>query len=946
VVVNPKTDVNIINLATGYSVEADPVKLEADVPGGVFTGPGVFPTTGYFDPAIADTINSPHTIYYTYENTNGCESVDSAQVFVLGANGVLYIPDDLVCQDAEPFEATASNVAGVIGSFTLFDSNEQSVPGLTDNGDNTASVDPSVLTPGAYIIEYEYFDMVNLYLRTPFLMEVVDAPLITAPEQEIYCQNDPVVDLVSNVTSAIFSGAGVTQNGIDGYAFDPRQADPGNHVITCTVTSQNGCSNFAEKEVTVLFAPEVKFTVGEACMPLEGGTITFTNQTTNKAQVESWEWDFGDPDSGEDNQSNLADPTHFYQEPGQRVIQLAASTADGCVASHTLDTVFGVTPEANFTLMSNCYQSGSEIYFMNRTISTEVPDTLIWNFRNSTGTLLDQVGSNPQDTVGYAFGSAADYQVDLYVLNPGGCADTVSSVISLKPTVQLVDGRYEEDFDSSEGLWTIHSENQVESWTWSEPDFTGFTPDPGDKAWFTLLPVNTIDYLENSWIESPCLDLSALNRPFIRMDLMRSFVPMADGAVLQYMDSYEKGWKNVGEIESGLNWYNLDNITRQPGGNGTGWGLTLFNPDTDWVTASHDLGQAAGKRAVSLRVAVATGGRQAIGNQGFAFDNITIAERSRRSVLEYFTNSSEPNAVSVDDYVDAIAAAQYANVIDLQYHVDYPGFDPMNANNPEPAADRVFNYGIPSIPYAILDGGLGADHRYGFVDENEDLEKDLLAQTLQTAPFDVDLTVEWLEGSLVATTKVTCNVDHYDGNIQLRIVVFESSVDAYTGGNGDTHFRNVVLDMLPATLLGNSWTRGKEDTRTDTWTYASYIEDLDDLGVAAFIVDRNDGHVLHANVKYADSSVPTSVERPALTTLQIYPNPAREVMYVNLGRTIEQEGHIKLVDMSGRVVLHQQLPSGYQIFKLDVDHLDRGVYVVQWEQAGVIQGLEKLIKTE
>jgi hypothetical protein len=39
------------------------------------------------------------------------------------------------------------------------------VSGLTDNGDNTAMIDPSLLVAGSYTLEYEYFDEVTLYLR-------------------------------------------------------------------------------------------------------------------------------------------------------------------------------------------------------------------------------------------------------------------------------------------------------------------------------------------------------------------------------------------------------------------------------------------------------------------------------------------------------------------------------------------------------------------------------------------------------------------------------------------------------------------------------------------------------------------------------------------------------------------------------------------------------------
>jgi len=53
ITVNGRTAVEIINLAQGYSWEDDPVLLEANVPGGVFSGPGVDSSTGTFDPGVA-----------------------------------------------------------------------------------------------------------------------------------------------------------------------------------------------------------------------------------------------------------------------------------------------------------------------------------------------------------------------------------------------------------------------------------------------------------------------------------------------------------------------------------------------------------------------------------------------------------------------------------------------------------------------------------------------------------------------------------------------------------------------------------------------------------------------------------------------------------------------------------------------------------------------------
>ena len=110
--VDEVTNVEIINLASGYDVEAEPVKLEANVPGGVFSGPGVISSSGYFYPELADTISSPHTIYYTYTNSNGCISVDSALVYVLGKEGGILIPATAFCMNENPFDVSVYNIPG------------------------------------------------------------------------------------------------------------------------------------------------------------------------------------------------------------------------------------------------------------------------------------------------------------------------------------------------------------------------------------------------------------------------------------------------------------------------------------------------------------------------------------------------------------------------------------------------------------------------------------------------------------------------------------------------------------------------------------------------------------------------------------------------------------------------------------------------------------------
>jgi len=949
VIVSEIAEVEIINLELGYNVEADGVKLEANIPGGLFSGPGVVSSSDYFYPNVADTINSPHTIVYTYTNENNCQSITSKLVYVLGADGAIVIPEATVCSSSDPFTVNVLNIPGTTGTFRLLNSSAQPVSGLTDIGDNTATIDPSLLNPEDYTIEFEYVDKVTLYLRKNFSVVSNAPPQILTSIDNSYCQDADSFELRSNISTAIFEGPGVSGNITDGFIFSPMESDPGQITITCSSLYGNGCSASSEVNVLIMFAPEVMFKVNSECLPEGGETVNFENQTPGKSNIETWSWDFGDTLSGQDNHSNLENPVHHYQEPGLKQISLTATTTEGCVSSYELEASIDSHPEANFTWLSNCYIPGADVKFVNRSTGAGSFDTIIWTFRNSTGDLLAEVASEAvTDTVAFLFHSAETYIVELYTSNGGGCFDEITKQVELGPTIKLDSEGYLETYDETEGLWTVGSEEQVASWTWGEPNFSGYAGLPDDKAWYTLLPADA-DYSENSWIQSPCFDLTELKRPLIRIDMMRSFVPGMNGAVLQYRDVIEEGWKTIGENSPGIGWYNDEHIFNQPGGSSVGWGLEEFTPDTDWVTAVHDLDQVAGKSNVTLRIAFATNGKKDLNNQGIAVNNVVVSERTKLSLLEHFTNYTDDTARLADDRIDVLGNQYYRDFVDLQYHVDYPGMDPMNKYCPDPADERSFMYGIPQIPYSVLDGGLDPHHRYGFSElVTGSIEDHLCLLSLEVPAFQMELSVDWLGSDLMAFTTITCAADRFSNNIQLYLAVFETSVTAYTGPNGDTDFRNVVLDMLPSAagkLLGDNWRAGMIDAHTHTWSYKPYVEDIDELAVAAFLQDRVTGQILQSVVAYkTPQTVGTPRIQPEIHNLSTFPNPAHNLVNVNLGATTEHQGKIEILDMNGRTVLFEEIPAGYQMVQLDLTHLNRGIYILRWTESGLLMGTNKVVK--
>ena len=961
--VNPVTPVSIELDRYAYLYSEPQVRLFASPTGGTFTGNGV--SANYFYPGIASPEGSPHQVTYTYYNQYGCVSKDVAEIHVLfGESSVVLLSgndtiDDL-CDDGRTYVILGSNNDQLPGTFELVEAGtSQPIEGNIldeDLSDDLAILNPAGLS-GVYDIVYSY-SLEGLTVSATYRFRVSDLGLIQVPglPEEVCSGDEPyplVPDLAGSDPGAIytFSGPGVTGSQEDGYYFDPGGSDTilGAIEIQMDYTATNGCYVAVVYPVNNRFSPEVSFGFSPVCLPDDGGLVSFTNTTAGKEQVETWEWSFGDPASGPDNSSNLENPTHDYPEPGFLEISLTATTADGCVAVYSMDTSLADQPKADFTWVTDCFIKGEKTRFINTSTSEFAAlDTVTWTFTTSGGGGLGVIGSNdPADTLEFQFTVRDRYKVELYVRNESGCEGEAMKEIDLQPTIHLTSAGYKDGFNGTHGFWSPGSVDSAWSWTLGEPDFNGFSPVEGDLAWYTDLPAGGAGYLEDSWVQGPCFDFSDQKNPLIKLDLMKSFTPGYDGAVLQYQIRNTEDWKTIGAVGEGLNWYNVTNLVNQPGGSNAGWGLELFDPDSEWIHASHDLDALAGMPHVKLRFTVSTGGIRDIGNQGFAFDNVFIGDRIRKSVLEHFTNSASASCREADAIVDDFSASNPGSVVDLQYHTDFPGSDPMNQNNPYPASIRTFYYGVGSVPYALLNGGGDPELQYDFDGPDGMPDEEVLKQaSLEIPVFDLSLKVEWMENSLDATASVTCLADTFTSNIQLHVAVIETEVTAYTGANMDTLFRNVVLDMLPSstgTLLGKAWSGWMTETRSFSWEYANYVEDIEELAVVAFIENRSNGQIIQAATSYLTPQVGTGPRRQELASLHLYPNPASDVLYLQLGESPSEKGFIKVMDITGKIMLSSDVRPGEARLTLDLSTLARGLYVVWWEESGVVRARSKLI---
>jgi hypothetical protein len=196
---------------------------------------------------------------------------------------------------------------------------------------------------------------------------------------------------------------------------------------------------------------------------------------------------------------------------------------------------------------------------------------------------------------------------------------------------------YSEDFEATDGNWT--SGGGASDWVWGTPAKRVINrAASGVRCWVTGGLQNTrYNDNENSWLMSPCLDLSGLSYPYLRMRLFWETEKKYDGASLEYTIDGGLSWHPLGSAADnnacpGSNWFNTTGITTL-GSDGWSGNIQPTAPcaggagggSANWVSSGHDLSALAGRSNVRLRFRFAAGSR-CNDYDGFAVDDIWIGE--------------------------------------------------------------------------------------------------------------------------------------------------------------------------------------------------------------------------------------------------------------------------------------------------------------------------------
>ncbi len=213
------------------------------------------------------------------------------------------------------------------------------------------------------------------------------------------------------------TGTDATQNPTHTYTTS------GNFNTVLTVTSDSGCINNYNTNVTVYSNPIASFTADEACLTLE---TTFTDSSTpGDNPISIWNWDFDNNGSVDVSEQS---PTFIFPTSGIHNVNLYVEDGQGCNHDTVLTITVSENPIANFTHSNECFGTATIFADLsNNNGGTTNIDTWQWDYDGNGS--IDNATQNPTNT----FPSAGTYQTELFVTSTLGCKDSMTIAVVVNP---------------------------------------------------------------------------------------------------------------------------------------------------------------------------------------------------------------------------------------------------------------------------------------------------------------------------------------------------------------------------------------------------------------------------------------------------------------------------------------------------------------------------------
>lgn len=776
---------------------------------------------------------------------------------------------------------------------------------------------------------------------------------------DIFCSNvaDKVLEVTPSGGTFRVNGA-ITATPNDRYTFDPPVPGPlggTNYTFTYTVITGTSCTNTETKTVRVLPSPRALFNVSPKC---DTALVAFSANGSANLSSSTYTWTFSDSVRTGTDLTNL---NHRFPGVSTYSVNLKVdhpgytlpdNSVLVCSDSLRLDQIIGPYPKIDFDFFNVCEEDQTDF-----DINSNIPiSDVSWEFGDDPGTadrtpfgLLSAnvppgfapktIGINERPRHRYA--GAGNYEVTVYgrtAASFGACIDTLKRTISIlkKWSPTPTESYYSmEELDGGKGFWVVEDRAGNSSWEFANP--SGNVIKSSIPAWTTDAD-GTYLADDDSYVNSPCFDLSTFSRPVISLDHWTD-TPPSDGAVLQYSTNGGQTWIPLGSydlangISSGLEWYNTTLISSEPGGQQSGWSRpNQFN----WAAGKHTLDvlptpAATARTQVRFRIAFSSFTNKEA-KDGFAFKNVKIEERNRTILVENFSNlTSTTNNAAYQSFKTFANTTDFnkQELVKLQYHTPLVPGDVLFEDNPVDQSARAAFYGVTQTNKAYIDGGYDRTATLQSFNGNW-LDNYFSLRSLVAAPLDIaiDLPASPSDKFNIRTT-ITVNNAVPTGRYHVFIAVAERDV------LGQLYVLRKLLPDASGTLLTALAANASQqilvsyDMRQITKNSAGVFSPI---AVIVFVQAlEGNKEILQTTIR--EVATPPSTIVTSLESLNgafhVYPNPADREMTIELPDNITEASTLRMFDQVGKVVTHMVFEKGERKKTIDTSSHAGGVYLMQ-----------------
>jgi gliding motility-associated-like protein len=374
---------------------------------GVYSGPGTT-AAGIFDPSVAGA--GTHTITYTFTGTGNCVATTTQTILVNAKPNASFTYPTAACLPASGIANFTYNGSMSAGQTYVWNFGD---PASGANNTSTAQNPSHTYTnTGTYSVSVTVTNA-NGCIDDSVINNIVFSvtPALSFPALTAVCSNDASFSVANATVTNGVSGTGVYSGpGTDAAGnFDPAAAGPGTHTITYTFTSSANCVASIARTILVNAAPSATFTASTtACLPANGNVVFTYTGTAQPGQT--YAWNFGDPASGANNTSAIANPSHNFAEGNYMIILTVTNPATGCIDKDTLVQTFALTPALAYPALTATCENLTNVNVATATVTNGVAGTGVYSGpgTSSAGIFNPTIAGAGTHTITYTFTSSAN----------------------------------------------------------------------------------------------------------------------------------------------------------------------------------------------------------------------------------------------------------------------------------------------------------------------------------------------------------------------------------------------------------------------------------------------------------------------------------------------------------------------------------------------------------